>query len=143
MAGTDRAKGYNFKVYFDVLSMSFSRISGLEKSIEVENFSEGGMNSRAYSLVAPVMAEKTMTFERGVSRQVSITSILGPGCTIGKEVSIFLLDDAGRPVRAYFLAGCTIKKITWGTLDASSSQVLVESMEVLYNSVDIVHMQIS
>lgn len=136
-------KGYNFKVFLGLFPAAFTKISGIERGLEVETYAEGGLNTKAYSLLTQVQSEKTMIFERGITTSALALSTYLPGYTLDEDISIFLLDDAGIPFRAYFLFGCTIKKITLGPLDANKSEIAIETLEVLYNEVERVNIQLT
>ena len=49
-------------------------------------------------------------------------------------ISIYVLDESGKKKREYNLDGCVVQKISIGDLDAQGSAVLIERLEVSYES---------
>lgn len=127
------ARGYNFKVYFEDVIMSFSHVSGIEKTIATEGYSEGGMNHHTYIVGKPNQTMNTMTFERGylISDKDEGTRI-EPGYQPQKDIAIFVLDGSGKALKTYYLSGAIVTKVTIGDFDASSSNLLIERIEVAY-----------
>lgn len=127
-------KGYNFQVYIGRTRASFAKISGLEKTTESETFTEGGENSRVYFMSQRVAARSTVVLERGVLVNQKKAMQFKAGDFIQDGISIYLLDDSGKKCREYNLEGCIVQKITTSELDAQRSELMIERLEVSYES---------
>lgn len=130
-------KGYNFLVFVEDTKIAFSKISSIERSVEFESFTEGGMNGRVYSLSKPFTQEKTMVFERGVLLKEDAKKSFAAGQRIKKEVAIYIVNEQNKNQKAYFLSGCVVKKSTIGEFDASRSDVMIEKLEIVYENITI------
>ena len=133
-------RAFRFRVYIGPMLMGFSKITGIENSVETETLQVGGINDRVYSLRKPVFAEKTMTFERGVAAR-GVGALVGtlrfhPGQRIPTDIIITICNHMGLPVEAIVVGGAFVKKCTLSELDAMSDQVLIEQFEVSYEDID-------
>lgn len=134
---SDIARGYNFQVYFDDRKVSFARVSGIEKSISTESFSEGGMNHRSYIIGKANQTENIMTFERGYTISNTKSGFeLEPGYRFEKDVCIYVMNENAKAEKAYYLSGGVVRKVSIGDFDASRSELLIEKIEIIYEILD-------
>lgn len=135
---------YNFVVYIQIVKMGFSRITNIENTIELESFTEGGLNDYVHSLRAPTTMEKIIVFERGiVYPTISLPFIddtyfdIGKvGSKIGHDIIIMVLNANRQPEKTYCVSGGIIKSWKLSEFDANSNQVLIERFEVVYQTIE-------
>ncbi len=133
----DFVQSMRFRVYIGLFKMGFSKITGIETSVETEVMQQGGVNDYSYSLAAPQRTEKTMIFERGVAfSRGLLTPELTPGMRLA-DISIALCDNRGVPIKMIFVTGGYVKKVSYGELDAMSGEILLERFEISYEMMKI------
>ncbi len=130
----DYLKGYNFMVYIGQTRAAFAKVSGFEQTMESETFTEGGSNSRVYTLSKRVSSQSSAVFERGVAVSRKQDLNFAGGDYISDGISIYLLDGSGKVQQEYNLEGCVIQKLTLTDLDAQRSEILIERLEVSYET---------
>ncbi|MCL2068825.1 MAG: phage tail protein [Oscillospiraceae bacterium] len=130
---------HNFVVFIGVMPISFSKVSSVEINIESEGLMEGGENRYVRSLIKPVSSEKTMVLEKGIVGGGVAQSLLMSAANlflrVGSDfdyITIIVLDQLGLPKKMYLATGCILKKRRLSELNAMSGEVLVESMEFIY-----------
>ena len=98
--------------------------------------SEGGVNDRVYTLEAPATTERTLILERGVCESLNPAEIiLMPGYRFTTDLLVLVLDVEQVPHFVYSFSGCYVKKVAYGDLDASKSEILIERVEIAYETV--------
>ena len=131
---------YKFQVFVNNVRMGFSRVTNLEESFETEPFQEGGVNDRVYSLRTPVKAERTLVLERGAGSRGMVLELLSMSFRVGNRlpsgVIILVSGRDGAINEIYTLQGVVVKKCRIGNLDAMSSEVLIESFELAYETIE-------
>lgn len=131
-----KATTYNFMVFLGPVWMRCAKVSGIERKIDTTTVSEGGVNDRVYTLDAPASSEKTLILERGVSNSLTPADVmLIPGYRFTTDVLVLVLDVQQVPHFIYSFSGCYVKKVTYGDLDASKSEILIERVEISYETV--------
>lgn len=136
MAVSELAKVFNFSVYFDNTRYSFSRVSGMEEQLETGTIQEGGRNNTEYKPKRKGKAQNTLLLERAFSVQQTEEMRIQVGQPIQEEVSVYLLDEAGRPYWVYYFIGCTITKVSLENLDATRSDVLLQKVEITFQNME-------
>lgn len=127
-------KNYNFRVEVNGVPLSFSRVSGMERSVSVEELQEGGFNRHVHYLNNGLSGERTLTLEYGMAKSNTAVSQLTPGRMLLKGVTVMVLgDDSSKPVVTYSFDGCYIKKINFGDLNAASGELLISNLEIVYS----------
>lgn len=129
-------KSYNFAVFFGRKKVSFQKISGLSAGAEFEALREGGRNTVVYSLRNQDNAERTITLERGLSATEKEFSDYQPGTRYKDDVIIVSLNDRGIPMKAYYLTGCVIRRLSIGEMNASGSGLVIASMELGFETME-------
>lgn len=126
---------YHFQVTIDNQTMSFAKLSNMERSMEYEVLQEGGNNLSPRLLPLPLKQVKTLRLERGVRQKDDTMTKLYPGRTIENGISLSVLDSAGEKIAGYTVTGVTVVKWELGGLDAQSSNVLLETFEMTYTGI--------
>lgn len=125
--------GTEFEVRFDLIRVSFSKITNVSSRIEYDTFIEGGQNDYPVYLRKPKKRPDTIIFEKGV--HVGLTSNIFSTITEGmkvKNVMIFV-KQCGKTERIlYFDSGLVLSREFSG-FDASGRSVLIEKMEIAHS----------
>lgn len=129
-------KGYNFEVYLEGNRVPFKKVSGFSDEGRTEALREGGRNTVIYSLFQPRTEERVVTLERGLLADEMEFESYKPGYQFRSEISIFVLGDDGSIVKEYYLQGCWIRKISIDDLDASSSNLVSATIEIVYQTLE-------
>lgn len=128
-------KSYNFYVELNGIPMSFSQVSGLQKSASMQPVHEGGYNSRVYYLQSPSQEEKTVTMSYGMAKFNVELHRMAPGRYLPQGVLVGVMDDRFGQAATFSLDGCYIKKIGFGDLDAASSRIMINTLEIVYSRI--------
>ena len=127
---------------------AFSDASGLNVSLEVETYQEGGNNT------GPLKFPKwgkydTVTFKRGVTPRTSLwdwhAQILSGAKPVLRKSGLVILFDRGSglnaadsagllriPLAAWYIDNALPEKVTGPTLDAKSNTIAIESVELIH-----------
>lgn len=128
--------GQCFLVYFGDALMGFSKVSGVECSVEFETLQEGGLNDQVHVLTKPGSQQGTLQLERGVVADGSYKDLLAaltPGRRISVPVSIILChqtEDGLKQVRCFSFNDGLVTRRTMGEFDAMSGQIILEKLEI-------------
>ena len=132
-AREDPYRVHNFRVEIDGIALaSFSEVSGLRSETEVIEWRDGDTGdirllpgSTRYS---PIILQRGVTSNRALWdwRQGIID-----GNVDRKSMSIVLLDAKGMEVAGWNLANAWPSKMSLGTLDANSNDVLIEERTIV------------
>ena len=136
----ETVSGYKFQVFVSNVRMGFSKVTNIEESIETQAFQEGGVNDRVYSLYRPASTERTLVFERGLGNRSLMSGLLDKSFAVGRRIlpDILILVGAsnGTVSNIYQVHGAVIKRWRLGELDAMNSQVVIESFELAYETLE-------
>ena len=141
MAGNNRdyAPVYRFAVQLGDTSyekVCFSRVSGLERTMEFEEISEGGYNESPHLVAVPHKRHGVLVLERGMAPVDSWSSRVRPGMWLGTWLDIVLLDEKGKQTnRRFQINDGLITKWEVSGLDAMGSQLLVEKLEIMHEGI--------
>jgi phage tail-like protein len=130
---TDPIPAFRFTVGFDDLQVAgFSEVSGLSIEIEFLDRVEGGLNDQVHRL--PTRAKTgTITCKRGiVDRRIwdwCWETLQGRIVRRGGTISV-RPPDGGEPVLAFEFRRALPSRWTGPTLDATSSEVATETLEL-------------
>lgn len=125
-----------FRVYFGKTLISFAKVSSLQRSLEHEEISEGGLNGFVHVLTKPGSQAGTLILEKGVVADESVTAImeaLGPGARISVPVTITLYhrdEEAWQPVRSWGFEDGVVTRWELTELDGLGSTVAIEKLEI-------------
>jgi phage tail-like protein len=132
----------HFLLEVDGMSIgTFSRVSGLQLTVSVDEYAEGGVNGYVHRFPGRV-SWPNLVFSRGLTESDNlldwVNSTAGDGFEAagGKLVtstaSVTLLDVAGTRLRSYELEGAFPVRWAGPTLDAGATGVLTEELEVTH-----------
>lgn len=134
---------FHFSVKLGVSAVSFSEVSGLESSIATEEVHSGGDNSTVFHLPKTIshsdlvlkraVMAQTEPFFAWCKKNIESTRI---DCLIDPQpIEVSLLDSEGLPVATWNFEGAYPFKWSFGTLDASKSELIIETISLKYRSV--------
>ena len=152
---SDPYRGFNFKVIVDGLisDARFAKVSGLNTEIEVVEYREGTDNTTMRKLPGLVSYDN-ITLERGISQNSeliewydavieaiggipSAVSQNGLDGNFRKDVTIQLLTRNGEAAREWKLSKAWPCKLAIGDLDASSSDTIMETIELCHEGLTV------
>ena len=135
MSRNDPYHGFRYLVEFDgVQSGGFTRVKGLVRETKHESYREGGLNDYEHKL-ATLTVFGPLVLESGLAD----TSLwdwhddVVAGTIARKKISVILLDETGDEVWRWHADAAFPVKWSVSDLDASSSQVVVESVEFAHH----------
>ena len=139
MAAADRNDPYlsfHFVVEIDQQNVArFSEVSGLDFETAVETFREGGVIGHEQQLAGPSKFPSRIVLKRGMTESTFLWSWhqdVVRGRVQRKDVSVVLLDSAGKEKwRWSFLRAAPVKWVG-PQLRASTSEVAVETLELIH-----------
>ncbi|MGD2205801.1 MAG: phage tail protein [Anaerolineae bacterium] len=116
----------------------FSECSGLESTLEVEEYQEGGINDRVHKFPSR-FTFGNITLKRGMTTDNTLAKwhfSLLQGTVERRDGLILLLNEAQEPVLAWkFERGLPVKWTGPG-LNAASSEVAVETLEIAHERLE-------
>ena len=134
--------GFHFRVEFDLKDagdndIRFREVSGLTMELEEETVNEGGENRFSHKL--PVRGRyPDLVLKRGLLTSTGVRAwiedavqnlIIQP-----TTVWVSLLNDAHEPLQTYTVIGAWPKKWAVSDFSAESSDVVVETLELAYQT---------
>lgn len=133
------ARGYNFMVAIDDNLYPFMKVDGLETSTEMQYYIEGGNNLRNVPLRGSKAGQHVLTLSYGAGKKSTALNTLDAGKFLEKGVTIVVLGEKlkSTQVSLYELEGCYIKSINFGGLDSMRSEIMINSLEIVYSSVKV------
>ncbi len=132
----DLLNAYEFEVGIGpLITLSFSKITGLSNTGEIGVIGEGGNNDAMYMYLKPRREPDTTVFERGwMTGTVStVMSYLFTGLIVN-NVTIIVKRN-GKKQKTLTIDKGIISKIEFSDLDAKESKILIKSMEIKHNGV--------
>lgn len=130
--------GCNFYVEIDgLIAGQFREVRGLESSIKVHEFAEGGNNGYSHKLPGEAQYAN-LTLSKGVTDLTAMWdwyAEVAEGYTIRRNMSIVILDHGRWPVMWWDVKGALPVKWTGPTFDASRGEVGVESLELIHKGI--------
>jgi phage tail-like protein len=131
----DPLRGFRFLVEIEGLtSGGFVRVKGLQREMKYESFREGGVNEYEHKLFTQI-TYPAVILERGLALEDLWKWALAAseGDIQRKNVWIRLRDEAGEKAWAWQLDWAIPVKWSSADLDATSSQVAIESLELAHH----------
>jgi phage tail-like protein len=138
MRKADPYGGFRFRV--EILGVQvggFSEVGGLERSVDIEDFREGGVNDHTHKL-ATVTKYQNLTLKRGL---VDATELwewhqdVVNGRIQRRQVNVVLLDSAGQDTWRWVIEQAYPVKWSGASLNASTNAIVVESVEFVHNGI--------
>jgi phage tail-like protein len=135
MARKDPLRGFRFLVEIEgITGGGFVRAKGLARELKHESFKEGGVNDYEHKLVSQV-SYPPLVLEHGLALPAlwQWAEDAANGIIVRRKVSIRLQDEGGAPAWTWHVDHALPVKWACTDLDAHSSQVLVESIELVHH----------
>lgn len=125
--------GTEFNVRFDLIEVSFSKITNIGSRIEYDTFIEGGQNDAPLYFKKPKTKPDTIIFEKGLHSGIgsNVFGLLKEGMKV-KNVMIFVKHKGNTDRILYFDDGLILSK-EFSVMDAMSNSVLIEKMEIAHS----------
>lgn len=117
-----------------LLAGGFAEVGGLDMTLEVEDYKEGGRNDRVHKLPTRV-TWGNLRLKRGVAASDDLFDWLysfAQGRGKRRDGLITLLDDQKRPVRVWKFTRALPIKWTGPSLDAAKSAIAIEELELAH-----------
>jgi phage tail-like protein len=137
MARQDPLRAFRFLIEIDAIaSGGFTRIKGLTRELKHESYREGGVNEYEHKLVTQV-TYPVLVLERGLALDDlwNWAQDAADGIVTRKTVRIRLQDEADERAWAWQIAWAIPVKWTASDLDAQTSPVVIESLELAHHGV--------
>jgi phage tail-like protein len=135
MARADPFRGFRYLVEMDgLVSGGFARIKGLSRELKYESYREGGMNDYEHKLVTGVIYP-VVVLERGLAQDDLWKWALAAadGDVQRKTVFVRMQDEAGEKAWAWQIEAAIPVKWSCSDVDATSSSVMMESLELAHH----------
>jgi len=128
-----------FKVEFQGLTVKegyFASVTGFSSQADVLEYPEGGQNTFVHRLPSRVK-QGNVTLKRGVIPDSVLYEWFQKSTVQVEPVTlvITLLDTSMKPVKVWNLINAYPVKWTGGDLNASSTEILTESLEIAHNGI--------
>lgn len=131
----DPLRGFRFLVEIDgLVSAGFARVKGVQREIKHESYREGGVNDYEHKLFTQV-SYPSVVLERGLALGDlwKWAQAAADGEITRKNVRIILANETRIPIWAWQLDWAMPVKWACSDLDAASSQVAIESLELAHH----------
>ncbi|MBR6101492.1 MAG: phage tail protein [Ruminococcus sp.] len=128
----DLIPSYSFEVTLDGISFSFTKVSNLSGSIEVDTIVNGGNNDAPVVFRKPKRSPDMLLLEKGV-----YTSVKDVAMALFKEgtkidaININVLRN-GKTVRMFFISGGLVVRREFSPLDSMESAVFMETLQIAH-----------
>lgn len=135
MARQDPLRGFRYLVEIDgIVSGAFLRVKGLSREARHESYREGGVNEYEHKLLTQV-TYPVVIFERGLALDDLWKWALAAadGDVTRRTIRVRLHDEADNRRWAWQIEHALPVKWTSSDLDANSSQVVMETLEVAHH----------
>jgi phage tail-like protein len=137
--------GFNFLVSLEGLdaegpAAGFSRVSGLDRSVAMIPYRAGNAKTRRSTLIPGLVHPPRVVLERGSIGSLALHEWLATAASGRAErrtVIIELLDEAREPVQRWRLLNALPTAIRTSALDAQHSEVVVESLTLVAEDLDV------
>lgn len=127
-------RGYNFYVELNGHGFSFSKASGLENSVQMEELREGGYNYYTHHMRSQASGQHVLTLEYGSTNLNFLLDDIEPGRYFPDGIYLTILDQRSLvSSKIYLLDGCYLQKISYGEMDAERSAIVINRMEIVYS----------
>ncbi|MEC0213180.1 phage tail protein [Paenibacillus ehimensis] len=135
-------QAFRFMVELDgMLVAGFSEVSGLQSELEYEEVAEGGVNGYTHRLPKGAKSPP-IVLKRGITKSSDLWdwyfSAAG-GKVKRKSGSIIMYDASWQEMIRWNFFGCYPVKWTGPELSASSSEVAVETIELVHNGLKAIY----
>lgn len=132
---------FNFLVEIDgVPRAGFAEVDGLAGEIDVIEYREGGDKTSAPRLLPGLVRYERVVLRRGFSGDASLFAwwkAVRDGALDRRTVSIVLLDETREPVARWSLRRAWPTKYDASPLNAKSSEVALETLELAHEGLEL------
>jgi len=131
----DPLRGFRYLVEIEgITSGGFSKVKGVSRELKHESYREGGVNGYEHKLVTQV-TYPVVILERGLALDDlwNWAQAAADGEIRRRTIRIRLRNEAGEPAWAWQIEHALPTKWSASDLDAASSQVVVESLELAHH----------
>lgn len=135
MRTVDPLRGFRFVLEIDgIESAGFTRVKGISREVKHESYREGGVNDYEHKLVTQV-SYPVVVLERGLALDDlwNWALAVADGEVTRKTVRIRLHNEADEPAWAWQIEYALPVKWTASDLDAQTSSVVMESLELAHH----------
>lgn len=135
MIRLDPLRGFRFLVEIEgITSGGFTRVKGLSREVKFESYREGGVNEYEHKLITQV-SYPVVVLERGLALDDLWTWALATadGEVRRRTIRIRLQNEANLPLWAWQVEYALPVKWTASDLDAQSSPVVMETLELAHH----------
>jgi phage tail-like protein len=142
--------GFRFSVFFfmhgdqpNSLDIRFSKVSGISGRIDTQPLNEGGQNLFSHRLPTRaqydnLVLERSMTIDSNLAGEFDSTLSLfkfNPS-----NVLVTLLNETGSPISGWLFTTAYPVKWAFSDLNAEQNQIVIETMELAYQRMEIVRL---
>lgn len=127
---------FRFKVEIDGIRVGgFTDVNGLQVEIEIQDYREGGLNDYIHRLAGPAKYPSNLVLKHGL---MDIDELWNwqqdavQGKIVRKNVSVLLHNSAGKKKWRWDFGGAYPVKWTGPELKATSTDVAVETLELVH-----------
>lgn len=128
--------GYRFTVYLDDKTMGYQKVSGVSREIEVEEYREGGLNTKLHVFPKACSASRVLHLEKGIYSGASHPFYI-VGEKLKGNLNLVVMDGSGKPQKSYIFSGLIVKKWEVGEMSADQSGLLIDRFELAYEDMDV------
>jgi phage tail-like protein len=135
MSRVDPYRGFRFLIEIEgITSGAFARVKGLSRELKREAYHEGGVNDYEHQLVS-LVTHPVVILERGLvaTDLWQWARDAADGDVVRKKVTVRLNNERGEEGWAWHLDWAIPVKWSCTDLDANSSQVSIESIELAHH----------
>ena len=135
MTTQDPLRGFRYLIELEgITSGGFTRVKGLSREMKYESYREGGVNEYEHKLVTQV-SHPVVILERGLALDDLWKWALAAadGDVTRRTLRIRLKNEADEPAWAWQIENAVPVKWSASDLDAHSSQVVMESLELAHH----------
>lgn len=135
MARVDPYRGFRFLLDIEgIQSGAFARLKGLSRELKRESYHEGGVNDYEHQLISQV-THPVVVLERGLGATDlwQWARDAADGDVTRRKVTVRLNNEAGADGWIWHMDHALPVKWTCTDLDAMSSQVIFESLELAHH----------
>jgi phage tail-like protein len=135
MSRTDPLRGFRFLLEIEgTTSGGFSRVKGLSREVKHESYREGGVNEYEHKLFTQV-TYPVLVLERGLALNDLWQWALdaADGNIRRRTIRLRLQDEANEKQWAWQIENAIPVKWSLSDLDANSSQVVMETLELAHH----------
>ncbi|WP_308910514.1 phage tail protein [Pseudokordiimonas caeni] len=139
-SSSDPLPGFYFSVEFAAFptpdrDMCFQEVSGLEARVDYEEIKAGGQNTEALFVPKPV-GFGTLSLKRSLTTSSAFVTWVEAALSMFRFVPVDLLvclkNQKGNPAVAWYVAGCLPTSWNSTGIDATKSDLVIETLDMKY-----------